>query len=323
MADYPAAVPSIASNKTNTTPTATDHPAHHNQLAQEVVAIASELGTNPRTGFADVRARLDAVQGSASVALHSSVARVAAISASNTSWSSGTVRVTGAGDITVASDASGVVVSGSQSAQTQSNVQAISASNSVFATGTVRITGGPGITVGTDASGLSIQGAGPERLEPPGVWPIGTVAAITSARFQPLNVLGGMNASRMLVPMSFTNAAASLSLTVYSVSVSSANSVLTASVSQGAGAGASYLSVPCSYSFTDGKYLVCLRQSNGSMVGQASSAGFNFAPAGQTAHWLPGVSAGAGPASFEVTATNYQRSVSGAFAAPWWVIVNS
>ena len=89
---------------------------------------------------------------------------VRAISASNSVFSSGTVRLTGAGIVTVASDASGAVISATtpaQSVQTQPagpTVQAISASNATLS-GTVRMTGGPNVTVGTDAAGVSISAA--------------------------------------------------------------------------------------------------------------------------------------------------------------------
>ena len=59
MAAYPSAVPSIASNKGDATETVGDHAAHHNQLAQELVAIATELGVNPSGAAADVVSRLN------------------------------------------------------------------------------------------------------------------------------------------------------------------------------------------------------------------------------------------------------------------------
>ena len=59
-AEYPGTVPTIASNKADATVTATDHPAHHNKLAEETVAIATELGTLPKGSAATVKARLDA-----------------------------------------------------------------------------------------------------------------------------------------------------------------------------------------------------------------------------------------------------------------------
>ena len=42
-AEYPDAVPTIAADKVNATEQEDDHPAHHNQLAEEVVSIATEL----------------------------------------------------------------------------------------------------------------------------------------------------------------------------------------------------------------------------------------------------------------------------------------
>lgn len=60
-AEYPGAIPTIAADKADATATATDHPAHHNKLAEEVVAIANELGVNPSGAFATVLARLAAM----------------------------------------------------------------------------------------------------------------------------------------------------------------------------------------------------------------------------------------------------------------------
>lgn len=60
-AEYPGAVPTIAANKADGTSTATDHAAHHNKLAEEVVAIATELGTNPSGAEATVAAAIAAL----------------------------------------------------------------------------------------------------------------------------------------------------------------------------------------------------------------------------------------------------------------------
>jgi hypothetical protein len=92
---------------------------------------------------------------------------ISAISASNHLFTSGTVRIIGSGDITVSSDASGAIISGSQSVQTQSMVKAISFSNTTMS-GTVRITGaGNAVTVASDASGCGHLGSddpdGPAR----------------------------------------------------------------------------------------------------------------------------------------------------------------
>jgi hypothetical protein len=81
---------------------------------------------------------------------------ISAISASDHLFTSGTVRITGAGNITVASDASGAVVSGSQSVQTQSLVRALSYSNTTKDQ-TVRITGAGIVTVASDASGAVVS----------------------------------------------------------------------------------------------------------------------------------------------------------------------
>jgi hypothetical protein len=67
---YPGALPTIAANKSDDTDsksgadlgvstTTGDHAAHHNKLAEELVAIATELGINPSASFADVTARLN------------------------------------------------------------------------------------------------------------------------------------------------------------------------------------------------------------------------------------------------------------------------
>lgn len=76
------------------------------------------------------------------------------ISVSDTTFS-GTVRITGAGNITVGSDASGGVVSGSQSAQTQSLIQAISNSETAYNTGTVILSEQANITINSSVNGAS------------------------------------------------------------------------------------------------------------------------------------------------------------------------
>lgn len=60
-AEYPGTIATIASDKQNTTPESTDHPGHHNKMAQEIVATQTELGTNPKGSKASVKARLDDV----------------------------------------------------------------------------------------------------------------------------------------------------------------------------------------------------------------------------------------------------------------------
>ncbi len=67
MAVYPGTVATIASDKTNSTTDIDDHPDHHNQLAQELVAVQTELGTNPSGSLATVKARLDLVNDTSDV----------------------------------------------------------------------------------------------------------------------------------------------------------------------------------------------------------------------------------------------------------------
>lgn len=59
---YPAALDTFATNKANATATTTDHPAHHNDLADAVNKIEAELGINPSAGFATVLARLNGIK---------------------------------------------------------------------------------------------------------------------------------------------------------------------------------------------------------------------------------------------------------------------
>lgn len=60
---YPGGLDSFATNKANATATATDHPNHHNDLADAVNKIEAELGIDPAGALATVRARLDAIEG--------------------------------------------------------------------------------------------------------------------------------------------------------------------------------------------------------------------------------------------------------------------
>lgn len=57
---YPGTVATIAANKADGTTSATDHPAHHNQLAEELVAVQTTLGTSPAGSHASVKNRLAA-----------------------------------------------------------------------------------------------------------------------------------------------------------------------------------------------------------------------------------------------------------------------
>lgn len=62
---YPATLDTFATNKANATATTTDHPAHHNDLADAVNKIEAELGTDPAGAVATVKARLDAIEAAA------------------------------------------------------------------------------------------------------------------------------------------------------------------------------------------------------------------------------------------------------------------
>lgn len=71
-AEYPAAIPTIAANKQDdvnaitgadagTTTNVGDHAAHHNKLAEEVVALATELGIDPSGDFTSVAEKLSSL----------------------------------------------------------------------------------------------------------------------------------------------------------------------------------------------------------------------------------------------------------------------
>lgn len=59
---YPAALDNLPTNRTDTTPLTTTHPSDHNNAADAVNKIESELGTNPSGSYATLAARLDALQ---------------------------------------------------------------------------------------------------------------------------------------------------------------------------------------------------------------------------------------------------------------------
>lgn len=57
---YPGSLDSLATNKADATTTATDHPNHHNDVADAINKIEAELGVGPKGTFADVAGRLAA-----------------------------------------------------------------------------------------------------------------------------------------------------------------------------------------------------------------------------------------------------------------------
>lgn len=81
--NYPDALDTsteLPSNRTDSTPSATNHAEDHNDLAAAVVAIEAELGTNPAGAAATVKARLDAMEsGSAANALTGTVGRTSTL----------------------------------------------------------------------------------------------------------------------------------------------------------------------------------------------------------------------------------------------------
>lgn len=59
---YPTALDNFPTNRTDSTPLTTTHPADHNNEADAVNKIEAELGTNPSGTFATLAARLDDLQ---------------------------------------------------------------------------------------------------------------------------------------------------------------------------------------------------------------------------------------------------------------------
>jgi hypothetical protein len=58
---YPGTLDSFATNSTDSTPSATTHPALHNDANDAINKVEAELGTNPSGTYATVLARLDAL----------------------------------------------------------------------------------------------------------------------------------------------------------------------------------------------------------------------------------------------------------------------
>lgn len=63
---YPGTLDTLATNKANATATTTDHPAHHNDLADAVNKIEAELGVTPSGAAATVAARFTALDSTVS-----------------------------------------------------------------------------------------------------------------------------------------------------------------------------------------------------------------------------------------------------------------
>lgn len=92
---YPGALDSFATNKANATATTTDHPTHHNDLADAVNKIEAELGTDPSGALATVKARLD----SSTPALNDASAAVSIASLTDVTVYTGNVTGIVAGDV--------------------------------------------------------------------------------------------------------------------------------------------------------------------------------------------------------------------------------
>ena len=96
---YPGGLDSFATNKADATTTPTDHPGHHNDLADAVNKIEAELGVDPAGAEATVVARLDAID--TSLAPVYDIEKYTAGDISVTSTTAGAA-LPGAGTVTVA-----------------------------------------------------------------------------------------------------------------------------------------------------------------------------------------------------------------------------
>src|SRR3954464_1419115 len=57
---YPTTLDNVAANKTDATPSAVDHAAHHNTLAGAMNRVQAELGLTPSADHASIGERLNA-----------------------------------------------------------------------------------------------------------------------------------------------------------------------------------------------------------------------------------------------------------------------
>lgn len=62
MASFPAALWARFTARTNATPNTNNQPNDHNAMADEIVAIETELGLDPAGAFTDVASRLDGIE---------------------------------------------------------------------------------------------------------------------------------------------------------------------------------------------------------------------------------------------------------------------
>lgn len=61
---YPTTIDTLRDDFVNADPQADDHPNHHNDLADAVMAVETELGTTPSGSFSTVRERLEDIEAS-------------------------------------------------------------------------------------------------------------------------------------------------------------------------------------------------------------------------------------------------------------------
>lgn len=150
MATYPASVPTIAADKNNALDQSNDHPAHHNQLAAELVAALAELGALPKGADASVRARLDRIDTGLTTALTTTVV---------------TRVVSGTSDTLVAADADKVIEYTNAATVTETvppNSAVPFAIGTVielfrYGAGDVNITAGAGVTIRSPGAMLKLN----------------------------------------------------------------------------------------------------------------------------------------------------------------------
>jgi hypothetical protein len=100
---YPGALDSFATNKTNSTLETDDHPVHHNDLADAINSIEAELGMDPSGVYATVKERLVTITAALSVVTANAQAGNYTLVIGD---AGGLIEVTGAGTITIPTNAS-------------------------------------------------------------------------------------------------------------------------------------------------------------------------------------------------------------------------
>jgi hypothetical protein len=62
MASFPTGIWTRFVARTNTTPNLNNQPDDHNAMADEIVAVETELGVSPKGTYSDVKTRLDGIE---------------------------------------------------------------------------------------------------------------------------------------------------------------------------------------------------------------------------------------------------------------------